>query len=169
MSAIDNPNPEVYSAKIDLLSEEELAKRQRQEHDNEVADDIDELEVFDMIRNIEDPEHPLSLEQLRVVSLEQVKVNNQKREVEVSFTPTIPHCSSASIIGLMIRTKLGRGLPENYKIAVSITKGTHNSDTEISKQLADKERVSAALENKNISKQINKRIKDTDDVTAYLV
>jgi len=32
----------------------------------------------------------------------------------------------------------------------------------------DKERVSAALENKNISKQINKRIKDTDDVAVYL-
>jgi metal-sulfur cluster biosynthetic enzyme len=69
-----------------------------------------------MIRNIEDPEHPLTLEQLRVVSLEQVSINNQRREVEVSFTPTIPHCSSASIIGLMIRTKLGRGLPENYKV-----------------------------------------------------
>lgn len=32
----------------------------------------------------------------------------------------------------------------------------------------DKERVCAALENKNIAKQINKRIKDTDDVAAYL-
>lgn len=69
-----------------------------------------------MIRNIEDPEHPLTLEQLRVVSLEQIKVDPSRREVEVSFTPTIPHCSSASIIGLMIRTKLARGLPENYKV-----------------------------------------------------
>ena len=44
MSAIDNPNPEVYSAKIDLLSEEEMVKRQRQELDNEEIDAIDELE-----------------------------------------------------------------------------------------------------------------------------
>lgn len=78
--------------------------------------------VYDMIRNIEDPEHPLTLEQLRVVSLDLIKVNNSKREVEVNFTPTIPHCSSASIIGLMIRAKLARGLPENYKVLPSITR-----------------------------------------------
>lgn len=69
-----------------------------------------------MIRNIEDPEHPLTLEQLRVVCLEYVKVNYARREVDVTFTPTIPHCSSASIIGLMIRAKLARGLPENFKV-----------------------------------------------------
>ena len=62
------------------------------------------------------------------------------------------------------------------EIDVSIKSGTHNSDVEISKQLAgrvlvygiDKERVAAALENKNISNQINKRIRDTDDVSEYL-
>ena len=132
-----------------------------------------------MIRNIEDPEHPLTLEQLRVVTLEQVKVETARREVEVEFTPTIPHCSSASIIGLMIKTKLLRGLPAHFKVLpahqvdVRIKKGTHNNDAEISKQLAgtprspDKERVAAAIENKNISKQINKRIRGTDDLSAY--
>ena len=95
-----------------------------------------------MVRNIEDPEHPLTLEQLRVVTLEQVKVSPDSREVEVEFTPTIPHCSSASIIGLMIKTKLVRGLPANFKVLsseqvdVRIKPGTHNNDAEISKQLA---------------------------------
>lgn len=121
-----------------------------------------------MIRNIEDPEHPLTLEQLRVVALEMVKIDQAKRDVSVRFTPTIPHCSSATIIGLMIRAKLERGLPENFKIHISITKGTHVNEFEISKQLNDKERVSAALENINIVKQINKRIKQTDDVEDYV-
>ncbi len=71
-----------------------------------------------------------------------MKVETSRREVEVEFTPTIPHCSSASIIGLMIKTKLLRGLPSNFKVRladqvdVRIKKGTHNNDTEISKQLA---------------------------------
>lgn len=135
MSAIDNPNPEVYSTTNDLLSEEELARRLKAEMDPSQEDPIDQLEgrplinpVFDLIRNIEDPEHPLTLEQLRVVSLDQVTVNNSKREVQVNFTPTIPHCSSASIIGLMIRTKLTRGLPENYKVGETVTpdqRGNH--------------------------------------------
>jgi len=77
--------------------------------------------VFDLIRNIEDPEHPLTLEQLRVVTIDQIKVNPAKREVDVTFTPTIPHCSSAAIIGLMIRAKLTRGLPENYKVKGILT------------------------------------------------
>lgn len=74
-----------------------------------------------MVRNIEDPEHPLTLEQLRVVSMEQVHVDLSRREVRVGFTPTIPHCSSAAIIGLMIRTKLVRNLPEHFKVGVFVT------------------------------------------------
>ena len=42
--------------------------------DDNVADDFDEREIFDLIRNINDPEHPLTLEQLDVVKIEDVKV-----------------------------------------------------------------------------------------------
>ena len=37
-------------------------------------DPFDDGEIFDMIRTINDPEHPLSLEQLNVVNLEDIKV-----------------------------------------------------------------------------------------------
>ena len=53
-------------------------------------DKIDAEEVFDIIRNIQDPEHPNTLEELAVVSLEQVKVvdegPNLKSTVDVRFT-----------------------------------------------------------------------------------
>lgn len=88
-----------------------------------------------MIRNIEDPEHPLTLEQLRVVSLDQIHLEENKNEVKVYFTPTIPHCSSASIIGLMLKAKLVRSLPEYFKVVVAIQPGSHNNEAEISKQL----------------------------------
>ena len=39
-----------------------------------VQDDFDEREIFDLIRNINDPEHPYTLEQLDVVKIEDVKV-----------------------------------------------------------------------------------------------
>jgi hypothetical protein len=45
-------------------------------------DKIDAEEVFDIIRNIEDPEHPNSLEQLSVVSLEQVEVIDEGPSVD---------------------------------------------------------------------------------------
>jgi hypothetical protein len=41
-----------------------------------VREDLTAEEVFDIIRNIQDPEHPHTLEQLGVVSLEQVVVHD---------------------------------------------------------------------------------------------
>lgn len=52
---------------------------------------IDAAEVFEHIRNIQDPEHPLSLEQLNVVTLDHIQVNDNFTDdgpstVEVRFT-----------------------------------------------------------------------------------
>lgn len=45
-----------------------------------------------MIRHINDPEHPLTLEQLKVATLDNVHVNERDSLIKVFFTPTIPHC-----------------------------------------------------------------------------
>ena len=50
---------------------------------------------------------------------------HDKNRVEVHFTPTIPHCSMAQMIGLMVKVKLAKFLPPKYKIKVLVTKGTH--------------------------------------------
>lgn len=125
-------------------------------------DPFDEEEVFDMIRSINDPEHPLTLEQLNVVNLQDIKVADQlnikQSTVQILFTPTIPHCSMATLIGLCIRVKLLRSLPSRFKVAVQIKPGTHASETAINKQLADKERVKAALENQHLLGVVNKCI-----------
>jgi metal-sulfur cluster biosynthetic enzyme len=143
---------------------------------------IDPEEIFDIIRNIQDPEHPHSLEQLGVVSREQVtiqvledKVNTSDNDddnnyndhtslaiVEVRFTPTIPHCSMATLIGLCIKVKLLRSLGNQttkFKVNVQIEPGTHASEKAINKQLRDKERVCAALENKHLAGVVNKCIR----------
>ena len=71
------------------------------------------------------------------------------------FTPTIPHCSMATLIGLAIRVKLLRVLPSRFKVEVLISPGTHQSEEAVNKQLKDKERVAAALENQNLLKVVN--------------
>lgn len=62
----------------------------------------------------------------------------------------------ATLIGLSLRVKLLRSLPSRVKCSVSITPGTHASESAINKQLADKERVAAALENKHLLGVVNK-------------
>lgn len=132
-------------------------------------DEIDSEEVFEIIRNIQDPEHPLTLEQLNVVNLSHIQVhdnfdanerghNATLSTVDVRFTPTIPHCSMATLIGLTIRVKLLRSLPTRFKVTVQIQPGTHASEHAVNKQLADKERVCAALENKHLLGVVNRCI-----------
>eukprot|EP00920_Eleutheroschizon_duboscqi_P003352 GHVT01007846.1.p1 GENE.GHVT01007846.1~~GHVT01007846.1.p1 ORF type:complete len:240 (-),score=25.06 GHVT01007846.1:100-819(-) len=45
------------------------------------------------------------------------------QRVQVLYTPTIPHCSQATLIGLMIRVKLYRCIASKYKVVVNIAKG----------------------------------------------
>ena len=137
---LDNVNPMLY----DRTKDRALTDA---DYDDTIEDPVDVREIFDLIRDINDPEHPLTLEQLNVVTEEQIAIDVDKHDIKVMFTPTIPHCSMATLIGLAIRVKLLRSLPDRFKVSVSISPGTHASEAAINKQLADKERVASALEN----------------------
>ncbi|XP_029448895.1 cytosolic iron-sulfur assembly component 2B [Rhinatrema bivittatum] len=147
-SQLENANPLIYQRSGDR-------QVTAQDEDEDFPDKIDDREVFDLIRSINDPEHPLSLEELNVVEQVRVKVNDDQSTVAVEFTPTIPHCSMATLIGLSIKVKLLRSLPERFKVDVHITPGTHASEHAVNKQLADKERVAAALENSHLLEVVN--------------
>ncbi|XP_031564250.1 MIP18 family protein galla-2-like [Actinia tenebrosa] len=150
MAAVEfeNVNPAVFERAAERVITVE-------EEDENHKDKIDSREVFDMIRFINDPEHPLTLEELNVVQQSLVEVSDDESQVKVQFTPTIPHCSMATLIGLAIRVKLLRSLPERFKVDVTITPGAHQSELAVNKQLADKERVAAALENSHLLEVIN--------------
>ncbi|KAJ8705039.1 hypothetical protein PYW08_012359 [Mythimna loreyi] len=150
-SVADNVNPNIY----DKESEREKTAA---DFDEDVEDLFDEREIFDLIRNINDPEHPLTLEELRVVEESNIRVDNKDNTVVVNFTPTIPHCSMATLIGLSIRVQLLRALPSRFKVTVEVSEGSHVSEHAVNKQLADKERIAAALENKNLVQIINQCI-----------
>lgn len=79
-----------------------------------------------------------------------IRVDDARSSVDLLFTPTIPHCSMATLIGLCLRVKLRRSLPTRFKITININPGTHASEAAVNKQLNDKERVQAALENERL-------------------
>eukprot|EP00824_Muranothrix_gubernata_P009012 TRINITY_DN2158_c0_g1_i1.p2 TRINITY_DN2158_c0_g1~~TRINITY_DN2158_c0_g1_i1.p2 ORF type:complete len:160 (-),score=35.87 TRINITY_DN2158_c0_g1_i1:85-564(-) len=139
-----NPTPHIFAVE----GEGRLASGR--EWDDTVEEPFDSWEVFDLLRGIKDPEHPNTLEELRVVQHDLIHVDDAHCRIVMTFTPTIPHCSLATLIGLCIRVKLLRSLPQRFKVDVTITPGTHSSEDTINKQLNDKERVAAALENANL-------------------
>jgi metal-sulfur cluster biosynthetic enzyme len=169
-----NAAPELHAESDERRSQQDCAV----ESDPEARDPIDSLEIFgalppafslvahqsrlfcrpapaELIRGIKDPEHPHTLEQLNVAQRRLIDVDDEAGRVVVRFSPTIPHCSMATLIGLCLRVKLLRSLPPRLKVDILITPGTHASEESINKQLNDKERVAAALENDHLSGMVN--------------
>lgn len=123
-----------------------------------VLQEVTPKSVFELIRDIRDPEHPYSLEQLGVVSWRDISVGVigpdgtvpdaglPIRYVRVVFKPTIPHCSMAAIIGLCIKAQVSRFVKGHF-VQVHIADGAHVNFKALNKQLDDKDRVQAAMEN----------------------
>ncbi|WVZ86960.1 hypothetical protein U9M48_033671 [Paspalum notatum var. saurae] len=165
-----NANPVVHEKK------ERRVRQAPETIDENAAEPIDQLEIFDIltiwlwsltfphhIRDIKDPEHPYSLEQLNVVTEDSIELNDESNHVRVTFTPTVEHCSMATIIGLCIRVKLVRSLPPRYKVDIRVAPGSHATEAAVNKQLNDKERVAAALENPNLLGMVEECLSPTFD------
>lgn len=127
---------------------------------------IDEQEIYDLVATMSDPEHPITLGSLAVVSLPDISIqptirsrpDSPLRTVTVLITPTIQHCSLATVIGLGVRVRLEESLPPRFRVDVRIKEGTHSTADEVNKQLADKERVAAALWNPTLQSFIKKML-----------
>ena len=148
--------------------------------------------LADLIRDIRDPEHPHTLEELNVVRDDCITVQHrgttgaairhsiatttetrksgppeeQEEEeelwIKIEFTPTVPHCSLATLIGLCLRAKLERCLDMNFKLDIVLSKGTHTIEGDVNKQINDKERVAAAMENPSLRDVVEQCIKDAE-------
>ncbi|EGD85607.1 hypothetical protein H112_06517 [Trichophyton rubrum D6] len=133
---------------------------------DELEEPIDEQEIFDLIATISDPEHPIPLAELAVVSLQDISItpalprspSSPLRKVTVLLTPTITHCSLATVIGLGVRVRLEQALPPRFRVDVRLKEGSHSTADEVNKQLADKERVAAALENQTLMGVVGKML-----------
>ncbi|KAK4748389.1 hypothetical protein SAY87_014975 [Trapa incisa] len=145
MSGLINANPVVYEKK-----ERRVRSIPANLDDEYTVEPIDQLEIFDHLRDIKDPEHPYSLEELKVISEDAIEIDDSNSYVRVTFTPTVEHCSMATIIGLCLRVKLTRSLPSKYKVDIRVAPGSHATEAAVNKQLNDKERVAAAMENPGI-------------------
>ncbi|KAM3238800.1 protein AE7-like 1 isoform X1 [Capsicum annuum] len=139
-----NANPVVHAKK------ERIA---HPPHPHDAA--VDPLDVYDFVRDIRDPEHPYSLEQLSVLSEESITVDEKLRHILITFTPTIQHCTMTTVIGLCLREKLKNCFPPNFKVDIKVAPGSHADEESVNKQLNDKERVAAAMENPNLRQLVD--------------
>jgi metal-sulfur cluster biosynthetic enzyme len=153
--ALINENPVIHETKS--------RPRRVDNADEQSVDFFDAEEIFEHVRDITDPEHPYSLEQLNVVSEDAISVDDKTSHVVVTFTPTVQHCSMATVIGLCIRVKLLRSLPQRFKVDIKVAPGSHASEAAVNKQLNDKERVAAALENPHLVEMVEKCLAPSEE------
>lgn len=169
-----NNVPELTSDEESLPSESELESEEKgsisgtsddisKEYLDEPTEPVDVQEIYDLTAHICDPEHPLTLGQLSIVNLPDIELHDDGNpdhmaEVIIRITPTITHCSLATLIGLGIRVRLERSLPPRFRITILLKKGTHNSENQVNKQLNDKERVAAACENVQLLGVVSKML-----------
>jgi hypothetical protein len=87
---------------------------------------LDQMDVFDICREIRDPEHPqytlgdlgvvTPLDIRAVVDFENVVERGDRRSeiwIEMSFRPTVAHCSLATTIGLCLFEQLRLAIPRD--------------------------------------------------------
>ncbi|ORE09795.1 hypothetical protein BCV72DRAFT_247959 [Rhizopus microsporus var. microsporus] len=98
--------------------------------------------------NIGDPKQPLTLDQLSVAQFEHIEVDSENSTVLIEFTPTVPYCLMATLINFYIRARL-------LHVDIEIRKETYQYEGVVNKQLNDKERVAAVLENNHLLEAVN--------------
>ncbi|THU74940.1 hypothetical protein C4D60_Mb04t38680 [Musa balbisiana] len=138
-----NAHPVVHAKKERVARSEDL-------HSD---DALDALDVFDILPP--DPEHPYSLEQLSVLSEESITVDEKLGRIKITFTPTVKHCSMATVIGLCLRVKLIQSFPPHFKVDINVSPGSLADEEAVNKLLNDKERVCAALENPSLRQLVD--------------
>ena len=82
-AAVENANPLIY----ELSGDRPVTAG---EEDEQVPDSTEVREIFDLFHSINDPEHPLTLEELNAVEQVRVQVSDPESTVAMAFTPTIP-------------------------------------------------------------------------------
>ena len=127
-------------------------------------------DIFEELQSILDPERPnLTLAQLDVVSPVRCFVSylrdgegkcKPSALVRIVLKPTVPHCHLMQLICLCVRVRLIESLPvaTNWKVDVELVDGSHHQKEEIEKQVNDKERVCAAVDNDALMLEVHKLI-----------
>jgi len=117
-------------------------------------------DVYASLRCIKDPEFPIhKLGDLRVVQPAMVTADEATKRIGVQFVPTVKHCTMAPIIGLCLRQVISRDHGDHWKVKIAVAPGSHDAAEAVTKQLNDKERVAAALENEHIAKMVENAIR----------
>ena len=101
---------------------------------------MDKSEVLAVLQKVNDPEHPVSVVDMEIVTEDDIKIGSEK--VDVEFTPTVPFCPMGGAIGVIIKYALEKelGVPAQVRVKA----GKHVQEKALNETLGDPDRYEEA-------------------------
>ncbi len=95
-------------------------------------------EVFETLKPVMDPEHPISITdpRLGIVTIDGIRVDDDL--IRVMFKPTVATCPMGGLIGVLIRYHLEQKYPD-ARIIVKVIPGTHVSEDAVNNMINNDE------------------------------
>ena len=93
-------------------------------------------EVFEALKPVMDPEHPISITDPRmdIVRTDFIRVEDDL--IRVLFKPTVPHCPMGGLIGILIRHQLETSFPGVF-VLVKLMPGSHSMEADVNAMISD--------------------------------
>ena len=95
---------------------------------------MDKEAILNRFQTVYDPEHPVSILELKIVTAEDITINGNN--VSVTFTPTTPFCPMGAVIGVVIKKVLQDMDPEAI-VSVKVKEGSHVRETMVNQMIND--------------------------------
>ncbi|MBS7657638.1 MAG: iron-sulfur cluster assembly protein [Candidatus Bathyarchaeia archaeon] len=102
---------------------------------------MDKKEILETLRNVYDPEFPVSVIELGIVKEEDINLNGDKPVV--LFTPTSPLCPMGGIIGLVIKYALEKKFGKEFEVKVK--PGSHADEESLNNILQDRKKFEESI------------------------
>ncbi len=102
----------------------------------------DKEDVLRVLRNVNDPEHPVSILDLDIVTENDIEVDDD--HVEVQFAPTVPFCPMGGAIGIVIKYALEKEL--GLEAEVKVKPGAHVQEEMLNQTINDPESYQETLD-----------------------
>jgi metal-sulfur cluster biosynthetic enzyme len=102
-------------------------------------------EVFEALKPVQDPEHPISITDPRMAIVKEEYIAVTEEGIQVQFKPTVPHCPMGGLIGILIRHRLEE-VYQGRLIRVILLPGSHSRENEVNSMITDDVRYSGIVE-----------------------
>ena len=112
-------------------------------------------DVMKVLRRVLDPEHPINVVEMGLVTEEDVTMKND--EIHIQFAPTVPQCPMGAVIGIVIRKAVEDEFPDT-KVSVQVKPGTHMREDACNTMINNDEQYNSAIEKLNASGALDRLI-----------